>query len=293
MPVLFKGDSELATLSTTFQVDGEPADPTTVMLVVTDPNGEVTTYNSGQLTNPSTGVYSRDVACTIEGLWQYIWVGTGAAVKTQAGTWFVTASELRRLYVPLEELKLSLTSKTDALTGRDPLLLRALTAASRGIDAFCGQRFWRDGTASARSYLTRSRTVQDSGDELLLIDPVATATDLAVEVGTGTSWAPVDGGLFELSPDNALADQRAVTGLLRVAGRWSGSRRVRVTARWGWPTVPDEVVQATLLQATRLYRRKDSPEGVLGSADWGAVRLGRIDPDVKELTEHLRLPGIG
>jgi hypothetical protein len=57
--------------------------------------------------------------------------------------------------------------------------------------------------------------------------------------------------------------------------------------------VPDEVVQATLLQAGRLYRRKDSPEGVTGSADWGMVRLPRLDPDVMALIEPYMLPGFG
>jgi hypothetical protein len=68
--------------------------------------------------------------------------------------------------------------------------------------------------------------------------------------------------------------------------------RVRVTAKWGWPAVPDTVVQATLIQASRLYRRKDSPEGVLGSAEWGTVRLGRVDPDVYALIQQLILPGM-
>jgi hypothetical protein len=52
-------------------------------------------------------------------------------------------------------------------------------------------------------------------------------------------------------------------------------------------------VQATLIQAARLYRRKDSPEGVTGSAEWGVVRLPRIDPDVSALIKDLTLPGIG
>jgi hypothetical protein len=59
--------------------------------------------------------------------------------------------------------------------------------------------------------------------------------------------------------------------------------RVRVTARWGWPSVPDGVAQAAALLAARLYRRKDSPEGVLGSSEWGAVRVARFDPDVEGL----------
>jgi hypothetical protein len=51
--------------------------------------------------------------------------------------------------------------------------------------------------------------------------------------------------------------------------------------------------EATLIQALRLYKRKDSPEGVLGSAEWGTVRVSRLDPDVAKLVESLVLPGFG
>jgi hypothetical protein len=43
----------------------------------------------------------------------------------------------------------------------------------------------------------------------------------------------------------------------------------------------------------RLFRRKDSPEGVTGSAEWGVVRLSRRDPDVWVLIEPYILPGFG
>lgn len=57
---------------------------------------------------------------------------------------------------------------------------------------------------------------------------------------------------------------------------------VAVTAAFGWPTVPDAVKQATLLQASRLLIRRDAPFGVAGSPDQGSeVRLlAKVDPDV-------------
>jgi hypothetical protein len=55
--------------------------------------------------------------------------------------------------------------------------------------------------------------------------------------------------------------------------------------------IPDEVTEATLIQASRLYKRKDSPEGITGSAELGVVRLGRTDPDVYELTKRFVLSG--
>jgi hypothetical protein len=79
-----------------------------------------------------------------------------------------------------------------------------------------------------------------------------------------------------------------------VNGTWgTATTRVRVTAKFGWPTVPDDIVQACLIQASRLFKRADSPEGVMGSSEWGVVRLSRRDPDVWALIEPYTLPGFG
>ncbi|MFI9005100.1 phage gp6-like head-tail connector protein [Streptomyces sp. NPDC053541] len=175
-------------------------------------------------------------------------------------------------------------------TSRDGLLARALAAASRGIDTATGRRFYLDATASARVYRVAGRTMCDEDGEQLLVDDIGAASGLVVETGAAGAWSVVTD--YETAPDNALARGRPVTSLLRTS--WgSSSTRVRVTAQWGWPDVPDEIEQATLIQAARLYRRKDSPEGVTGSAEWGVVRLSRRDPDVWALIEHYILPGFG
>ncbi|MFD5425212.1 head-tail connector protein [Streptomyces sp. NPDC127084] len=194
-------------------------------------------------------------------------------------------------YADLATLKLSLNIETDD-TSRDTLLNNALASASRSIDASTGRRFYLDSPATARTYRTSGRVVCNAEGERLLVDDIGSSTGLIVETGSGGSWSPVTD--YETAPDNALVRGRAITSLLRASGTWGyGSTRVRVTARWGWPAVPDEIEQATLLQAARLYRRKDSPEGVTGSAEWGVVRLSRRDPDVWNLIEHYIVPGFG
>ena len=48
-----------------------------------------------------------------------------------------------------------------------------------------------------------------------------------------------------------------------------------------WPEVPATVHQAALIQAHRIFKRKDAPEGMMGFADFGVVRMqGKLDPDV-------------
>jgi hypothetical protein len=49
------------------------------------------------------------------------------------------------------------------------------------------------------------------------------------------------------------------------------------------------VTHATILLALRQYKRYDSPTGVLGFGDMGAVRVGsRLDPDVAMILAPLR-----
>lgn len=143
-----------------------------------------------------------------------------------------------------------------------------------------------------RTFRLQGRVVHEDDGDLLLVDDVGSVTGLVVETGSGASFAAVTG--YETSPDNALADGKPITGLLRVLGTWgTATTRVRVTARFGWPAVPDDITEAALIQASRLYKRKDSPEGITGSAEWGVVRLSRRDPDVWALIEPYIVPGFG
>ncbi|MFE7559665.1 phage gp6-like head-tail connector protein [Kitasatospora sp. NPDC057500] len=193
------------------------------------------------------------------------------------------------VYVPLGTLKSALKI-TD--TDRDDLLTQALQAASRGVEKIAGRRFWLDPAPVARILNPRGRTLDDADGGHLLTADIGTLDGLVVETGTTGAWSTAPD--IEPEPTDALDEGRPVTSLLRLGAPWpAGARqRVRVTARWGWPAVPDEVAQATLIQANRLFRRKDSPDGVAGSAEWGVMRLGRVDPDVDALMKPFVLPGM-
>ncbi|KAB8162924.1 phage gp6-like head-tail connector protein [Streptomyces sp. 3MP-14] len=189
-------------------------------------------------------------------------------------------------YADLATLKSALHIAPDD-TSADALLNSAVASASRSIDVACGRRFWLDDEATERVFSLRGRLLCSEDGERLLVDDIG-ADDITVETGGAGGWTPVNE--VDLAPDNAVARGRPVTAL--IAGGWAGPR-VRITARWGWPAVPDDIRQAALIQAQRLYRRKDSPEGVTGSAEWGVVRLSRRDPDVWSLIEHYQAPGFG
>jgi len=70
---------------------------------------------------------------------------------------------------------------------------------------------------------------------------------------------------------------------------WEGRATVRVEATYGWPAVPAPVKTATILQAARLWTRYDSPLGVAGFGEMGAMRVSfKADPDVSMLLQPYR-----
>ena len=216
---------------------------------------------------------------TSQALYTAVLAGTsgGDPVEVEAEV-FVS---LLPLYAPLSEVK-SRLKITD--TDRDESLVRNLAAASRSIDKTCGRRFYLDPEPVARILNPKGRTTLDADGWHLLTADIGDVDDLAVAIGRAPAWSDVTTQV-EAEPTDALDKLRPVTSLLRIGGTWpsGGGQRVQVTARWGWPAVPDEIQEATVLLALRLARRKDSPEGVLGSSEWGVVRLSRTDPDVGAL----------
>lgn len=198
-------------------------------------------------------------------------------------------------YITLAELKGTLGIPADDDT-EDNRLERVRRSASRSVDTHCHRRFYLDDAVSQRTYRPSGRVVVDrrAGEYKLLVDDIATTTGLIVETGSlgSATWAAVTG--YDTDPENAIVQGRAIEALIRTVP-WpclTGSR-VRVTAKWGWPSIPDLVVEATLLTANRLFRRKDSPEGVTASSDWGPIRVVKLDPDVQKMLTNFVLPAFG
>lgn len=195
-------------------------------------------------------------------------------------------------YVTLDMLKTALKLPDHDQFDDEPLE-RAIRSASRQVDDFTGRRFYLDDVATARSLPVSGRvSMRRTGEQVLLVDDIGSTVGLTVEIGSlgGTGWSAVAD--YDTEPGSAIVKGKAITGLVLVNGSWGygSAARVRVTAAWGWPAVPAQVVEATLIQAVRLFRRKDSPDGVTGSAEWGPIRVGRFDPDVQSLLSKLTLP---
>ncbi len=258
----------------------------TVALAVTDPAGAV---SSPTVTNASTGVYQASFDLATAGVWYWRWTVSGTVVEVVDGQ-ETAVNPTPPPYAILDQLK---DMRKITTTDRDADMTQALLTASRRIDRATGERqFWLDKTASQRIFRPRGRTYCAEEGEWLIVDDIGATAGMIVEIGDGTTWTAVTD--YQTGPDNAIAKRSPVTRLLRPSSTWwtSANAQVRVTARWGWPAVPEEIVRATLLQANRLYVRKDSPDGVLGNAEWGVTRVSSIDPDVRDLISSFCLPGV-
>lgn len=262
---------------------------TTVTVTVTKPDGSTTTPT---VTNTSTGVYDATVTTDAVGIWYFRWSVTGVVPTDYVDGQFTVVTSAPPSYTSLAAIKSALGIGAD--TSRDALLAGVVSAASRYVDRRTGRRFYADRTASARTYRPQGRLVDDRDGQRFLVDDIATTTGLVVEIGASNTYTTVTS--YEVGPENALARNEAITwlmfGVQGVTPTWPlvSYSRVRITARWGWPAIPDDVEQATLLYAARLFRRKDSPEGVAGSTEWGAVRVSTRDPDVEQLLSPYILP---
>lgn len=79
-------------IKTTFTVDDVPTDPTTVTLYVKDPAGATVEHAEGTLTNPSVGVWYKDVAVNQAGTYGAKMTGVGVVDSVAQTTFQVRRS---------------------------------------------------------------------------------------------------------------------------------------------------------------------------------------------------------
>jgi hypothetical protein len=176
----------------------------------------------------------------------------------------------------------------------DDLIDNCVGAASRLIDGYCNRRFWQTGTAQARVYQAEDSfycSIDDiAGTAITLktssfadgnFDVTWTASDYQLEPLNGN----LDGLTWSYDKIRAVGDYLFPT----VNANYGEQALVQVTAIFGWPSVPEPVTQATIIQASRIFKRYDSPLGVVGFGDLGQIRVSRyLDPDMAQLVEPYR-----
>lgn len=198
---------------------------------------------------------------------------------------------LTNAYTTLNTVKaaLRITDNVD-----DTLIENAINTASRMIDGYCQREFYNAGTA-ARVFAASDELYVDIDD--LAGTAITLQTDSQATGNFDITWSPSD---YQLEPLNgksagqtwAYTRIRAVLDYLFPVENQLAL--VKVTGVWGWPAIPQAIEYATIMQSQRLFKRLDSPTGILGFGDMGAVRVTRqLDPDVAEMVQPFRRDGFG
>ena len=189
-------------------------------------------------------------------------------------------------YATLAEVKsaLQITDSYD-----DTKLETAIESASRLIDGHTQRVFYNVGSAT-RYYVA-------DGSWTCSIDDLQSLTTLQTSANANnvfnTTWTSTD---YQLEPLNGYSGGLTTPYTrIRAVGNYAfptagGEALVKLVGVFGWAAVPTTVKQATIIQASRIFKRLDSPLGVAGFGDLGVVRVSsRLDPDVAQLVEPYRL----
>lgn len=182
-------------------------------------------------------------------------------------------------YVTLNLLKSSLQIEDNFL---DEFLELAIESASRQIDAATERTFYQE-NAETRIFTPRDSYVTEI-DDLRTLTSLKTSS--SADGNFDITWATKD---FQLEPLNGKAGGiefpatriRAVDEYLFTIDDKEAT--VQVTGDWGWDSVPSQVQQACLILSARLFERRNSPLGIAGFSDVGAVFVSKFDSDIDKL----------
>jgi hypothetical protein len=191
-------------------------------------------------------------------------------------------------YVDKDDLKgmIGLTG-----SGQDNNIDNAINASSRLIDQITGRHFYKSQSVQVKHFTPNNEYILDVPD-------IANTTGLIVQLDTTddgshdkTITLDTDFYLKALNVTDMEGDYNIPYQKLVILDRRSAERfdpdivkQVKITAIWGWDNIPDAIKQATLLQASRLWKRKDSPFSTYGSSETGEMELfQKMDPDAKTL----------
>jgi hypothetical protein len=168
----------------------------------------------------------------------------------------------------------------------------AVEASTAMIEQYCGRQFSQDATATARIYVA-------TNPYLVHVDDISTTSGLIVKTDPGEdgsfsqTWQTAD---YQLEPLNAkMSGQtwpyhtiRAIRSLYFPMDY--NQALVQITARWGWPSIPNAVKQAAIIQSITVFKSPDAPFGATPFQDTGILRLrSALHPTAAALLTDYRL----
>lgn len=189
-------------------------------------------------------------------------------------------------YATLAQVKSAL-GITDSFD--DTLIELATESASRAIDSYCARVFYKSASDETRYYAPRDSYLVEI-DDLVSLTSLYTNSD-DTQSSYDIQWTSED---YQLEPLNGLRDSQPFPYTqIRAIGDYTfqnlnGEASVKVTGIFGFNAVPIAITQATVIQAARIFKRNDSPLGII-SGELGTMRVGyRLDPDVAQLVDTYR-----
>lgn len=195
-------------------------------------------------------------------------------------------------YVDKDDLKayIGLTG-----TAQDTNIDTAIDSACRLIDSICGRKFSQDDSVVVKTFTPKSSIYLDTPD-------ISTTTGLIVKLDdnddgtfettltlntdyivepTNPRVIKITGGTTYYEPYNKITILHT-----RSSERFDPTikNNIQITAKWGYSAVPEDIKTATLIQALRYFKRKDTPFNTYGDINTGVSELfSRLDPDVQTI----------
>ena len=169
----------------------------------------------------------------------------------------------------------------------DDAIDAAIDAAEAEIDNYTGRSFSVPGSTSTKVY-------RPMNDRVVLVDDIAQTTSLVLKVDSSDDGT-YDETLTVTSEFVVDGNQAPYRVIRRVDGssfpRYTSDRAtIQVEAYYGYGmSIPKAIVQASTVLGARLYQRRSSPLGFQAGLEGDAVRISRIDPDVRALLSGYRL----
>lgn len=262
------------------------------------------------VTRTSAGNYSLTITgITLAGLYTATWVGTGNTVQQVTPTTFrivplsAVGTGMNLWYTGREELK-SRLNITD--NNSDYEIQVAIQAVTNWINTYCGRHFYQ--MTEARTY-EPDNIWELPVDDIVPTPAVAAQTVVNLDydgdgvyetawgnpappIGTGKNYTlklGTPGGYQDNYNVNAAGVPRPYRQLQALQGAQGSNltgggwlpfvwpytvlNRVQVITTWGWPVIPPSVQQASLLLCTDVFKSKDAPWGIAGTAETGLMRV--------------------
>ncbi len=181
------------------------------------------------------------------------------------------------------------TSIDKSDTADDTIIGAQLTMMSRYLDGRIGRHFTKDASAVARPFI---RLPNENPRRLYVDDLAAAPTEVIVDTDDDGSYADetaLSSGNWELWPLNVALGPEAWpwTSILlpnwSSEGHWPAGVRVRVTAQYGWPSVPIgiregciELVAIFRMQSPRATSRVDEMGTVVSASRAGQTIVSEL-----------------